>query len=188
MLKEQKYNIQSLLADYYRRLDAAGAKYSNRWKKSVIERLKRYAEVINPFAPGARRLFGVRADARLPNAVFMYGINPNAALDPMYQRPSTAVVYGKYYHVLMTYPRRRWVTLHNRTQHMQSLGRPVLEFGVSEFFTHRKYTFGITQDTKRDVQAVHSMRNLAEMVQETVDVDEMLLESAQTLFGKGFEL
>lgn len=188
MKKEKKYNIQSLLSDYYRRLDAAGAKYNNRWQKSIIDRLKRYAETINPFAPRARRLFGVRPDARLNNAVFMFGVNPNAALDPMYQRPSTAVVDGEYYHVFMTYPRRRWVTLHKRTQHMQTLGRPVLEFGVSEFFTHAKYTYGITQDGKRDVEAVHSTRNLAGMVQETANVDDMLLDAARSLFGKGFDL
>lgn len=188
MSTEKKYNIQPLLSEYYKRLDAAGAKYNNRWQKSVIDRLKRYADTINPFAPGARRLFGVRADARLHGAVFMYGINPNTAFDPMYRRPSTAVVDGRYYHVYMTYPCRRWVTMHRRTQHLQSLGRPVLEFGVSEFFTHRRYTFGITQDGKRDVEAVHSTRNLAEIVQDTVDMDAILLESAQSLFGKGFEL
>ena len=177
-----KFDIENILNEYYKRAEIEGVKLTSQWRKRAIKRLQQYAKNINPFLPKARKLFGVRTDKVYKDRIFMYGINPNTALDPEYQNPGTGLHDGRPYHVYIESPRARWITITKRKEHLETLGSPVAEFGVSNFFTHKSYTFGIRDDIKTPV-AVHSVRNLAELVTDTADIEQILLDAAREYGG-----
>lgn len=164
-----------------------GFEITMEWKARVLERLRAYARTINPFNKFIPAMFGAMQDFREKGQIFIYGINPNIKFDDSYAKPRNGRMRSPAYHVKVEpQPKRNgattairkpgWKTLKTAQVHAKDVGK-IVEYGLNNFFVYRDYIYGIT--AKRNVEAAHSTKNIAEMIFDSGAIDNILLECAE---------